>query len=54
VASRRDVTAAVTVRYQSNAGSEKESILDEFIQVTGFNRKHANFGKRNGNWLHSK
>jgi hypothetical protein len=35
------VTAAVAVRYQGSTRNEKESILDEFTQVTGFHRKHA-------------
>ncbi len=41
MASRREVTAAVAVRYQGSGRSEKESILNEFTQVTGFHRKHA-------------
>jgi hypothetical protein len=41
VASRREVTAAVAVRYQRSAWNEKESILNEFTQVTGFHRKYA-------------
>jgi len=35
------VTAAVAVRYQRSAWNEKESILNEFTQVTGFHRKYA-------------
>ncbi len=35
------MTTAVAVRYQSSTRSEKESILNEFTQVTGFHRKHA-------------
>jgi hypothetical protein len=41
VASRREVTAAVAVRYQRSAWNEKKSILNEFTQVTGFHRKYA-------------
>jgi hypothetical protein len=41
VASRRELIEAVAMRYQSGTRSEKESILDEFTQVTGFHRKHA-------------
>jgi hypothetical protein len=35
------VRAAVAAGYQGSARSEKESILNEFTQVTGFHRKHA-------------
>ena len=41
MASRREVTGAVAVRYQGSVRNEKESILNEFTQVTGFHRKHA-------------
>ena len=39
--SRRELIAAVAVRYQRSARNEKKSILDEFTQVTGFHRKYA-------------
>ncbi len=41
VVSRREVTAAIAVRYQGSARNEKASILYEFTQVTGFHRKYA-------------
>ena len=41
MASRRELTAAVAMRYRRSTRNEKESILDEFTQVTGFHRKHA-------------
>ncbi|HEX8895569.1 MAG TPA: hypothetical protein VF783_19730 [Terriglobales bacterium] len=41
MASRRELIVAVAVRYERSTRSEKESILDEFTQVTGFHRKHA-------------
>src|SRR5271167_1120825 len=41
MASRRELTAAVAMRYQKSTRNQKESILDEFIELTGFHRKHA-------------
>lgn len=41
MASRRELTAAVAMRYQKSTRNQKESILDEFTEVTGFHRKHA-------------
>ena len=41
MASRRELIVAVATRYGRSTRSEKESILDEFTQVTGFHRKHA-------------
>ena len=41
MASRRELTAAVAMRYQRSTRKQKKSILDEFTEVTGFHRKHA-------------
>lgn len=41
VATRRELVAAIRVRYQTAARAEKQKILDEFVAVTGFHRKHA-------------
>jgi len=41
VATRRELTDAVAARYQAAGRNEKEEILDEFVKVTGFHRKHA-------------
>lgn len=41
VATRRELVATISVRYQSAARGEKQKILDEFVAVTGFHRKHA-------------
>jgi hypothetical protein len=38
---RRELTRAVAVRYRAAAGGEKRRILDEFIAVVGYHRKHA-------------
>jgi len=40
-ASRQELLAATADRYQAGAGSEKGLILDEFVAVTGYHRKHA-------------
>lgn len=39
--SRRELADAVALRYQSASKSSKGAILDEFVQNTGLNRKHA-------------
>jgi len=41
VATRRELIEAVAARYQSAGRHEKKEILDEFVRVTGFHRKHA-------------
>jgi hypothetical protein len=38
---RRELTEAVGERYRRSERSEKRQILDEFIQLTGYHRKHA-------------
>src|SRR6516164_5459614 len=37
----RDLTAAVGEPYRRSKRYEKRQILDEFIQLTGYHRKHA-------------
>jgi hypothetical protein len=41
VATRRELIEAVVARYRAAGRNEKKKILDEFVQVTGFHRKHA-------------
>src|ERR1700738_349095 len=41
MATRREVMEAVAARYRAAARDEKKGILDEFVKVTGFHRKHA-------------
>src|SRR5579862_5072460 len=41
LATRRELIQAIAERYHSGTRSEKKKILDEFIEVTGFHRKHA-------------
>jgi hypothetical protein len=41
MATRRELIGAVVARYQGGTRSEKKDILDEFVKVTGFHRKHA-------------
>src|ERR1700757_2249217 len=38
---RKELTAAIRQRYQSTDRKSKKLILDEFIKVTGYHRKHA-------------
>jgi hypothetical protein len=40
-ASRRELVAATADRYQASARLEKCRILDEFVAITGYHRKHA-------------
>lgn len=41
LATRRELIQAIAERYHSATRCEKKKILDEFIEVTGFHRKHA-------------
>jgi hypothetical protein len=41
LASRRELIEAIAGRYRATDRDEKQKILDEFTQVTGFHRKHA-------------
>jgi len=41
VATRRELIEAVAARYRAAGRDEKKEILDEFVKVTGFHRKHA-------------
>ena len=38
---RRELIDAVGTRYRAVATSEKKTILDEFVSLTGYHRKHA-------------
>ena len=41
MATRDELVEAVRERYASGGRDEKTRILDEFVAVTGFHRKHA-------------
>ena len=41
MAIRRELIEAIAERYHSAARTQKKQILDEFIEVTGYHRKHA-------------
>ncbi len=41
MATRRELTEAVGERYRCSERGEKREILDEFVQVTEYHRKHA-------------
>ena len=38
---RRELIEAVAARYRGAGRAQKKEILDEFVKVTGFHRKHA-------------
>ncbi len=38
---RRELVQAISARYRSAATNEKARILDEFVAVTGYHRKHS-------------
>ncbi|MDQ3257577.1 MAG: transposase [Acidobacteriota bacterium] len=38
---RRELTAAIVKRYEAAGRPGKKAILDEFVKVTGYHRKHA-------------
>jgi hypothetical protein len=41
MATRKELVEAVGARYRSGALAERSAILDEFIAITGYHRKHA-------------
>ena len=41
MATRRELIEAIASRYHAATRVEKKTILDEFIKVTGYHRKHA-------------
>lgn len=38
---RNSVTKEIAVRYKNATKNEKKAILNEYISLTGFNRKYA-------------
>ena len=41
LSARRELALRTAVRYKNAARAEKKRILDEFLESTGFHRKHA-------------
>jgi len=41
LATGRELIEAIAERYHAAGRSQKKQILDEFIKVTGYHRKHA-------------
>jgi len=41
MATRTELVEAIIERYRSSCRADKQRILDEFVAVTGYHRKHA-------------
>jgi hypothetical protein len=41
MATRKELVGAVLERYRSSSAAERKKILDEFVAVSGYHRKHA-------------
>lgn len=41
MATRTELIEAIIERYRSSCRADKHRILDEFVAVTGYHRKHA-------------
>ena len=41
MATRSELVGAIIERYRSCSRASKQQILDEFVAVTGYHRKHA-------------
>ncbi|MDA9489237.1 hypothetical protein XI08_08515 [Bradyrhizobium sp. CCBAU 11361] len=41
MATRKELTAAAGARYRRSDRAKKARILDEFVDITGYHRKHA-------------
>ncbi len=41
MSTRKEITAAIRVRYREASRADKGRILDEFVKTTGYHRKHA-------------
>ena len=41
MATRKEITAVAAERYRSGDRAEKARMLDEFVDITGYHRKHA-------------
>ena len=41
VETRRELCAAIAVRYRTADRQSKKLVLDEFVKITGYHRKHA-------------
>jgi hypothetical protein len=54
MATRGELTAVVGQRYREASRAEKARILDEFVVVTGFHRKHAMPLLRGSSWIYEE
>lgn len=41
MATRKEPTATVAARYRTSDRAKKARIIDKFVDITGFHRKHA-------------
>jgi hypothetical protein len=41
MATRRELIEGVGQRYRTSGGEDKTKILEEFVRLTGYHRKHA-------------
>lgn len=41
MATRKELIEAVGARYRTSTVEERSAILDEFVAITGYHRKHA-------------
>jgi hypothetical protein len=41
VVTKRELTAALRIRYHKAEREKKQAILDEFVEISGYHRKHA-------------
>lgn len=41
MATRRELVDAVGARYRASTLAKRSAILDEFVSITGYHRKHA-------------
>src|SRR5207249_8043542 len=41
ILTRKELIAGVGQRYRTSGGADKSKILEEFVRLTGYHRKHA-------------
>jgi hypothetical protein len=51
---RKELTEALRARYRSSTFGQRTKILNEFVALTGYHRKHASLCLRPDGWLFRK